>query len=375
MIDSKTRLQRRNFSAFRGITEQKTVCINANISLPASTGFYPPDSISDFIHGLSLYGVRGYSYGGKRGVLPLTMLKLFTIKDAYFAVFPGLDGVIFNSDGIIVEEPSCFFNKGQLPHLFSHAEIKKPLENVFVGFDAACHNYYHWLLYAISKTQLANAMLPSDTILALPSHRSLFENRYCVYSQETYTQILNATALADRVTFLDYGIYPVKNLQFFWQKPIMPELYLTFEEVHYFFDQISVEPDPSLPEYFYISREQNSNARINTEEQQIIDSVLEDKSISKIYLEKMDFLTQVRLFRRAKLVISPHGAGLANMVFAPKNVALLELNRKLGNARHLRNCFYLITLARQQRYSCLNLSNIVLTKDVFSNAINQLMMG
>ena len=46
----------------------------------------------------------------------------------------------------------------------------------------------------------------------------------------------------------------------------------------------------------------------------------------KIYvLEEMDFLDQVNLFYNSKKIISPHGAGLANLIFCSKNPEVIEI--------------------------------------------------
>lgn len=376
---SNNLILKQDFRSFEKISKQKKICISSPAILSLPKNFNTITGKRDFMRGLSYYNVRSNPKNNDQITLPLTYLTLFTLKNAYFIVFPGLDGVIVTSEGYIVDEPSCFLMKQQLPpsenhsgFLFPDIEQKSSLDNVFVGFDAACFNYYHWLLYGISKTQLANSILPPDTILALPSEHSLFDNRQCAFSPTTYVQSLEYSGLINRATFMNYGIYPVKNLHFFWHNPLMPELYLTFDEIYTLFDTIQPPVNDSLPKRFYISREHHPNPRISFDEQRIIDKVLNEKSIEKVFLENMDFAAQVNLFRQADLIIAPHGAALANMVFAKKDTALLELNRKLDNQNHLRNCFYLLTAVKKQRYGCINLSDQPLTENDLSSAINQL---
>ena len=40
----------------------------------------------------------------------------------------------------------------------------------------------------------------------------------------------------------------------------------------------------------------------------------------------MPFPHAVRLFQRAKLIIAPHGAGLSNMILAPRGTPIIEIS-------------------------------------------------
>ncbi|MEQ9303260.1 MAG: glycosyltransferase family 61 protein [Marinoscillum sp.] len=62
-----------------------------------------------------------------------------------------------------------------------------------------------------------------------------------------------------------------------------------------------------------------------------------------VHLEEMTFDEQVRLFNQAKVVISPHGAGLTNLIFG-KNIKVFEFypdTRTLNNPKNLQICDYL----------------------------------
>lgn len=368
----------------RNFCYSETQCSEMSFSperlLPMPIPAYDGQLFKEFEKGLNLYSVkqimngdngRGFQTG--KAIMPEVILKLCTIENGYFIVAPGLDGVIVNNDYRIIESPSCFRNRSVDKEGFiKNIPFKDSLDNVFVGFDAAPTNYYHWLLYAISKTIFADNILSSNVQLAVPSIQSLFNNRGVSFSSSTYEQILSISGLKNRVTYLDTGIYPVKNLSYCWHTPSrMPELYLLFAEVYSIFDKIKVPYFPALPTKFYISRGKGNDQRITGEENIIIESVLQKKNIKKVYLEDMDFVTQVALFKQAEFVMAPHGAGLANMVFARIGTPLLELNLQIGQP-HLRDCFYLIAAARRHPYSCFNLSKDKLTEEHLLQAINRL---
>lgn len=44
-----------------------------------------------------------------------------------------------------------------------------------------------------------------------------------------------------------------------------------------------------------------------------------------VVFDRLPFKETVELFSRAKLIIGPHGAGLTNMIFAPKGIPIIEL--------------------------------------------------
>jgi capsular polysaccharide biosynthesis protein len=52
---------------------------------------------------------------------------------------------------------------------------------------------------------------------------------------------------------------------------------------------------------------------------------LTERGFTAYRLEEMPFEEQVSLFSNAEFVISPHGAGLSNLIFSPKGTKVLEL--------------------------------------------------
>lgn len=84
--------------------------------------------------------------------------------------------------------------------------------------------------------------------------------------------------------------------------------------------------DLCIPKYsknIYISRK-NANTRKITNELELLDG-LSKFDYEVLELEKMDWLNQVNAFFHAKCIISPHGAGLTNLIFTTKNPKVLEI--------------------------------------------------
>lgn len=334
---------------------------------------YDGQSMQAFNRGLSLYHARPDAET-QTVRMPRTQLVLFTLENARFVLHPGLDGMIIDSQNHPVIEPSCFCqhdlyqDRNRLPDM----PVQEEQEEVFLGFDATWRNYYHWMLYGISKTQLASSLLPPHVKMVVPDMPTAGATRHPTFTAETFETSLRLSGLQDRIFRAPDGVHRAKKLHFFWHAPTMPELYLNCAEPYKHFDSVSIPYRHDLPSRFYVTREGGHDSRISPEEQAQIEPVLARKGFKKVFLEKMDLETQIALFRQADCVLAPHGAGLANMAFARPGTKLLELNRLLDGQPHLRNCFYIITLQRKQPYMVLNLQNQTLTSELLENALTRL---
>ena len=89
---------------------------------------------------------------------PEVKLYLRTVHNAQLVLEDGLDGVIVTLGGQAIEGPSCFSNLSSTDHKRDISGI--PLrsefyEDLFVAFDGAWGNYYHWILYGLAKASIA----------------------------------------------------------------------------------------------------------------------------------------------------------------------------------------------------------------------------
>ena len=73
----------------------------------------------------------------------------------------------------------------------------------------------------------------------------------------------------------------------------------------------------------YVDR-RGSSARALANEGEIAD-MLGERDFTPVRLERLAMSEQVRLFQKAEMIVAPHGAGLANMVFAAPGLRLIEL--------------------------------------------------
>jgi len=73
----------------------------------------------------------------------------------------------------------------------------------------------------------------------------------------------------------------------------------------------------------YVSRQGAGHRRVSNESELV--DLLSGHGFEPIRLETQDFADQVASFRDARIVVAPHGSGLANLVFCEPGTAVIEL--------------------------------------------------
>ncbi len=81
-------------------------------------------------------------------------------------------------------------------------------------------------------------------------------------------------------------------------------------------------PTAFSPERIYISRA--SAQRRHVENESTVMAALADRGFICVQLERLSWAEQIALFRGVKIVVAPHGAGLANLVFSRPGTRVIE---------------------------------------------------
>jgi hypothetical protein len=97
----------------------------------------------------------------------------------------------------------------------------------------------------------------------------------------------------------------------------------------------------------YVTRRDARSRRIVNEER--IVKFLRRQGFEIICPGELSFSEQVRLFAQARVVIGPHGSGLTNMIFAPRNALLIELFPE----NYINGCYWALANACSQTYGFL----------------------
>lgn len=101
------------------------------------------------------------------------------------------------------------------------------------------------------------------------------------------------------------------------------------------------------PKRVFISRQRASKRQLINEDE-IWESLLKQAGFVRVFPETMTVADQARLFWGADVVISPHGAGLTNILFMRQDALVIEL----APALRAKPGFFLLSSALGVRYAC-----------------------
>jgi capsular polysaccharide biosynthesis protein len=104
---------------------------------------------------------------------------------------------------------------------------------------------------------------------------------------------------------------------------------------------------PPRSRKIYISRQKDGTRKV-TNETELLD-ILRGDEFEVLFLEELSFLEQVRAFAEASIVVSPHGAGLSNLVFCGPGTSLLEL----FSPHYVNVCYWALSNQLRLNYSYL----------------------
>jgi capsular polysaccharide biosynthesis protein len=200
-------------------------------------------------------------------------------------------------------------------------------------------NYYHWMLDILPKLRVAP--LADDPF----SGEVLLPPLILPFQVEAAT-LLDRLGVAWRCLTLGEAA-EVERLVF------VPNVtgagYQPHPSLVGFFDRLADNiPKPTLPpRKIYVSRAGAANRRLRNEA--AVEALASRHGYDVMRTEDMPVAVQIAAFSSATHVLAPHGAGLANLVFARPGTAVCELTADTYKNR----CFQLIAAMRGLPYGCL----------------------
>jgi hypothetical protein len=301
-------------------------------------------------------------------------LNLYTLSDAYFAIGTGVDGLILNADGAKIEEPSCFTDLRIVRDGFDLLSLGLPLydlDEVFVGFDGAYKNYFHFLCFALARCHAALPHLPASCQIVMPRYEARPEGFTYGFRRGAYDQAIALSGMADRLSFLPAGIYRARTLRFLWTLPRQPTDFLEAPAFYDMFADIrsKLSYDDATPRRILLSRAATAEPRLRPETVRLVNGMCQEKGFTVLRFEDLDFIEQATLMYNADCIIAPHGAGLVNILFARDDLRILELGSELDGDGSVRASFYQMAANRGQPYRVLNDSRGEVNADTLSRAL------
>ncbi|MBC9783735.1 glycosyltransferase family 61 protein [Heliobacterium chlorum] len=230
----------------------------------------------------------------------------------------GTSGFVITPDNILLSDVSSWFNAPpEANPIFREERLPKVHDidgTVAVLSTSGWWNYYHWLFDSVPRYELLRKSgIKVDYYLV--SH---YPNSY----QDVAVRKLGIPE--ERLIYVrEANHYKAKRL-------IIPSLPGIMSRIPPWvcvylrktFVSKRVTDKRNRPR-LYISRAKASGRKIVNEDDLLKYLVPYDFRI--VYLEELSFLEQVQLFSKAEIIVAPHGAGLANLVFCEPGARVLEL--------------------------------------------------
>jgi len=168
------------------------------------------------------------------------------------------------------------------------------------------HNHSHWLTAHLPKLLLLRAMERLDSVL-LPRERTP--------AIDGSLRLLGFDPEAFR-TFAPDRFLQVDELTLIGTDRFRPELLRLVGEAS------GASAVPRGTRRVFISRSRAARRRLLNEE--ALWPLLRDAGFERVHLEDLPFEQQAALMRETAVLCAPHGAGLTNMLFAPREADIIE---------------------------------------------------
>lgn len=193
-------------------------------------------------------------------------------------------------------------------------------------------NYYHWFNYVIPKIKSVEALNINTKNIVINKMKHEFQR-----------SSLN-------LLFPEFNFVETKSKQkIIIKTAFLPET--TSEnpqKVFYLRDKIQIQNQESNIR-LYISRQKSRNRKlINSKE---VKKILDDFRFVEVFLEELSFKEQINIINRSQIIVSPHGAGLNNLIFAKNNPKVIEFLpfRRLSEFTH----YFNLSACLDLKYYCL----------------------
>lgn len=248
---------------------------------------------------------------------------------------PGV--VIAPDDRSIARDVSLDFGNAFDSHwLMSKRRLRNPRgrdETVAVVAVRGGETYYHWLLDEWPRL-LSLGDTPFDSVV-------LHQTGFNAQALELFRRTRPAAALvaAGGGLHLRASRLLVPELLGESGHPAPRALELLEE-----FVQPLLDGAAPAAERIYVSRARARGRRVLNED--ALWARLEQRGFQRVFLEELDWPSQIRLFRQARVIVAPHGAGLANLAFCRPGAKVLEL----FNRAYVHWCFWQLAALRQLDY-------------------------
>ena len=307
------------------------------------------------------------------GTAPL-QLSMFSVENGRFYVSGGLDGLVLTPSGMAVRETALFTDLDKLRTANAPREPAGAFDDVFIGFDAAWTNWFHWLCFALVRSSLAAELLPPSCRILLPDYNEPGRSRV---RAETCQQSIVAAGLAERITLVSPGLYSANRVRFLWSNLAQPAEVMRLDAFHRVFRRMrrGLRRHDDMPNRLLIARDRDANSRLHPVATALLHRLAAAHGFVPMHFAEMDFAAQSEAMFNANAVVGVHGAGLTNVLFGRPSLRVLELNQTIGEEAEPRPWFRRLCVGRHQRHRMLSTEPGHLTEEHLERALTELCEG
>ncbi len=270
-------------------------------------------------------------------------------------------GAVLSPDGkSIARDVSVDFGKSFQDHwLLGYAKIRPPVPvsgTTAVIATALGSGYAHWLLEELPRLLVLRGV-ECDTIIA--HGRSQF-------SQEAFARSGISARVVEARRYSHFGCERLIVPSLIGQAGFpVPKVGRLLEEFTVGVGIGEQNRQAAFGERLYLSREKARRRRVSNEAE--LWPSLQSRGFVKLCAEDFSWSEQIEAFRRAKVIVAPHGAGLANIVFCPPGTQVIEL----FNRSYVNGCYWRLASMKGLDYRPLIAAGPeALTLDLKSNPLD-----
>jgi hypothetical protein len=242
-----------------------------------------------------------------------------TFDPIYYGSYEGIVSSVgdhVSSDNRLIQECSFHYRQDVSSHrslwgIHKSPKVLKVDKPVFALVAQGGYNIGHFLLEVLPKLSLLEELYPRKQAViymptALPFHRAIASFLFpgqTVISASDYPYIQAPKIFGAGVPKPEGQIRP-------WAAKSVGALFKDYKAA------------PSSAPRVLISRQSASRRRVKNWE--AVREWGERHGFTEVCLEKLSFAEQFALFRDAEFIVTPHGAGLTNLVFCQKRSPVIE---------------------------------------------------
>jgi capsular polysaccharide biosynthesis protein len=223
-------------------------------------------------------------------------------------------------DSLLVDELSRYLDEPIERHRLLRScrpfHRLKEIDGPVLSLAAPCqYNYYHWMLEALPKLALFRRQGAPETAPVYAESGKAFQSA---------SLDLLGIAPASRIDSRRHQSIRARAL---WAATIPSPSGAAHPWAvdwlrHSFFAALPATDEPPIG-CLVVSRRQASSRKVVNEDELL--AALTPLQPTCVVLEELSLTQQIDHFRRARLIVAPHGAGLTNLIFARPEVTVLEL--------------------------------------------------